>query len=372
MQWNYGNILSYIKDQISIGGSFSSDQEAVLKNLINAKLDILALSFPIDELKVPNYFLQSPADYDTGTISATNASTAITGSGTTWTYKMKGRKIRINDGLDYYIVKDVASTTSITLDRKYLGDTASGLSYTIFENGLDLPINYNWIKGVFIFNSRWKPLTSKTWDWIESLDIGLTHTGTPEDYAETGRKTVREPYTGTLTADAGSSTTITDSALLSDEDDYYNDWTLVNETAGGTSRISDYDGSSKIITLQEAITGQAAGDKYYIFSDFKQLVLYRRYTEEKNVLIKYYKKHSLLINDYDVPEVPDDFLNWLTGAVLEVWYGKDELARKWAAVRQGEENKLKGKYNKKIDEQQKQGAREITAGKRLMSFEVSD
>jgi hypothetical protein len=64
-------------------------------------------------------------DYSTGTITATNASTTITGSGTTFTAAMVGRSIKLPDGL-WYDVASYSSATSIAVTYAFQGTTAAG------------------------------------------------------------------------------------------------------------------------------------------------------------------------------------------------------------------------------------------------------
>jgi hypothetical protein len=73
------------------------------------------------------------ADYTTGTISLTNGSATVTGSGTTFTSEMVGRYLKSNNEGIWYKILSFTSATSITLDRTYQGATASNLSYTIAE-----------------------------------------------------------------------------------------------------------------------------------------------------------------------------------------------------------------------------------------------
>lgn len=70
-------------------------------------------------------------DYTTGTATATNGSSTITGSGTTWTSAMVGRYIKITDY--WYKITAVGSTTSLTIQGEFGEDTVSGASYTIAE-----------------------------------------------------------------------------------------------------------------------------------------------------------------------------------------------------------------------------------------------
>lgn len=72
------------------------------------------------------------ADYTTGTATATLASTAIVGVGTTFTAGMVGRYIKFTsgDGL-WYEIGTFTSTTSIGLVAPYEGVTAAGSAFTI-------------------------------------------------------------------------------------------------------------------------------------------------------------------------------------------------------------------------------------------------
>jgi len=83
--------------------------------------------------------------YTTGTISVTNGSATVTGSGTSWYTSathypawgsddaQAGRSITIDSVA--YTIKSVDSATQITLTANYAGSTASGLSYSIGTAG---------------------------------------------------------------------------------------------------------------------------------------------------------------------------------------------------------------------------------------------
>lgn len=67
----------------------------------------------------------------TGTISATNGSTSITGSGTTFTADWNGRPMYIGTGGPFGAAFTFVSTTAGTLASAYTGSTASGLTFTV-------------------------------------------------------------------------------------------------------------------------------------------------------------------------------------------------------------------------------------------------
>src|SRR3990167_3310736 len=79
-------------------------------------------------------FFTTVAPYETGTVTATAESTTITGSGTTFTAAMVGRKIRIGSDQAYYRIKTFTSTTEVILEAPYGGTTVSGETYSIYKD----------------------------------------------------------------------------------------------------------------------------------------------------------------------------------------------------------------------------------------------
>jgi len=82
---------------------------------------------------IKKYRGSTNSDYTTGTISVTNDSATVTGSGTSWntsTNAEVGQYIELPDG-KWYKITAVGSDTSITIEVSYQGATDSGESYTI-------------------------------------------------------------------------------------------------------------------------------------------------------------------------------------------------------------------------------------------------
>lgn len=75
------------------------------------------------------------ADYTTGTLTATNGSATIEGSGTTWTAAMVGRWIKLPDNYWYYITARTDNDT-ITVTPTYSGVTTAGATYVLGEKSL--------------------------------------------------------------------------------------------------------------------------------------------------------------------------------------------------------------------------------------------
>lgn len=82
---------------------------------------------------IQKYNGSTNANYTTGTISVTNGSPTIAGSGTAWsttTNAEVGEYIKLPDG-KWYKITAIGSATSITIEVNYQGSTLSGQSYTI-------------------------------------------------------------------------------------------------------------------------------------------------------------------------------------------------------------------------------------------------
>jgi hypothetical protein len=87
------------------------------------------------------YDPQSTSDYTTGTVSVTNGSATVTGSGTTFVAGDVGKIFRLQSATvardQLYLISGYVSATQITLSRAYTGTTASSQAYKINRAWLD-------------------------------------------------------------------------------------------------------------------------------------------------------------------------------------------------------------------------------------------
>lgn len=82
---------------------------------------------------IQKYGGSTNSNYTTGTISVTNGSPTVTGSGTSWsttTNAEAGEYIKLPDS-KWYKILSIGSDTSITIEISYQGSTLAGQSYTI-------------------------------------------------------------------------------------------------------------------------------------------------------------------------------------------------------------------------------------------------
>jgi hypothetical protein len=88
--------------------------------------------------------------YSTGTVSITQGSTTLTGSGTAWNTNnawgvktaRKYGKLVLNGGLENYEVSSVVSDTEITLASRFTQDDLSAATYQYFEDEYDLAADF--------------------------------------------------------------------------------------------------------------------------------------------------------------------------------------------------------------------------------------
>lgn len=91
----------------------------------------------------PKHVELTQDDYTTGTITVTEGSQAVTGSGTTFTSKMVGQYLQVTDGTDgnWYRVSEFSSATSLTLENYYQGTSGGSKAYRIGQ-AIDFPEEY--------------------------------------------------------------------------------------------------------------------------------------------------------------------------------------------------------------------------------------
>lgn len=94
--------------------------------------------------------LQTEAEYATGTLSATNGLTLISGSGTDWAAGHTGRMLRVAEQPQFYGFTQT-SATAATLERAYEDDTVSGAAYRINRNVYTLPADVRKVVSVQSF-----------------------------------------------------------------------------------------------------------------------------------------------------------------------------------------------------------------------------
>jgi len=127
--------------------------------------------------------LTTVAPYSTGTVTVTNGSKTVTGSGTNWTLAMAGRQFRIDSAHAYYEIDTIDSATQLTLKYAYGGDSGSGKSYKIFQNIYSLASDVKEISSI-VYNYL---MRQKDAYFLDRYDAERSSTGVPEWWIYRGR-----------------------------------------------------------------------------------------------------------------------------------------------------------------------------------------
>lgn len=75
-----------------------------------------------------------PDAYSTGTVSLSNGSTTVVGTGTNWTLEMAGRQFRSGFSFPIYTIASVTDPTHLELDLSWGGKDLPNVGYQIFQS----------------------------------------------------------------------------------------------------------------------------------------------------------------------------------------------------------------------------------------------
>lgn len=127
-------------------------------------------------------YLDVPAVYQTGTISISNASATLTGSGTAWqTAGVDSDWVVIINSVEYP-VSSVGGETSITLGTNYVGsDIAAGTTYTAYKRQFSLASDVERLYRVWNLTNQ-RRMYAKTAMAREDSVVYSASTGTPTQY----------------------------------------------------------------------------------------------------------------------------------------------------------------------------------------------
>lgn len=121
------------------------------------------------------------AIYETGTVTATNASADVVGVGTSFTDGMVGMFFQIKGVSRVYIIESVTDATNLVLTENYGGTTATGTAYAIYGEDSILFYTYIGLTGILYPESvpqgavqYWLPVSKD--DGQPGIGLGLVRT----------------------------------------------------------------------------------------------------------------------------------------------------------------------------------------------------
>jgi hypothetical protein len=126
----------------SKGNSAREDIEVAVKTAISrATEEFLSRDWSFLERYTDRVYIPLAAPYTTGTVTVTQDSKTVTGSGTTFTKDMEGSFIQI-DGGEFYEIRTFTSATVVVLTIPYQSDSGSALTFSVYKRFYPLPLDF--------------------------------------------------------------------------------------------------------------------------------------------------------------------------------------------------------------------------------------
>ena len=317
------------------------DLQTAVQNMsiVTSQLTLIqqALQFSLNrvsqEFEFPYYLnskgvITTTAPYTTGKVTSVNGSPTIVGVSTVWTSAMVGLKFQIQGDQGHYYILAVNSPTNITLSVPYQGTAQTGATYNIYKDEYKLASDvqsYNTL--VQIQNSI--PMVGIAPSRFDQTFPTQSNFDSP--YLEMMEGTALDVYsTGTVT------TTNLSTALVGAG----TNWT----TAEGLGRMSNiiisgnrYTVQSVVsdtsITLYESAIGSLAGSSYQALLRNYKTQVFPIPANVQSLYYRYYRMPDIMVNPYDVPDLPNDW-HWLIviGALAWIYLQKGDVSKAYTVA----------------------------------------
>lgn len=145
------------------------------------------------------FTIQTEAQYNTGTLTATNASTSVAGASTVWVTSWvtapSQRRIVISGRNEPYDVSAIGSATALTLADSFIGDTDSDLTYTMFRDTYPLPTDCGVERLVVIYDMdlRFRLINFNQPKFLAVRSVNPTLVSIPECFSIIGQTAETTP-----------------------------------------------------------------------------------------------------------------------------------------------------------------------------------
>jgi len=302
-----------------------TQKDILVQHSIQRALDLWAQDWSHPYL-MQDAFITTVAPNTTGTASITNASTAVVGTGTSWTTALEGRKIRFNGENAYYRILTVTDTTNLVLEVPYQGDTDATATLNIYKDEYRLPAdlaNYRLPRQI----ENGIPLFDIDPDVFDLLDARTTSEGDPFISSLIG--SLKDEYTtGTVEATQGTSI-LTGTGTSWDTVEGLGRGTRI--TQGTTVFTVKSVDSAMQITIYETFTATiSALATYTVHLNNYRLLLKDIPQSAQNVYFRYQRIPAPLENVQDLPDMPEQDQWFLIDAgTAWVWASKDKEHSRW-------------------------------------------
>lgn len=262
--------------------------------------------------------------YNTGTLSVTQGSRTVTGSGTTWLtgQTFNSSKILLPDGA-YYKIASVVSDTSLVMTQPYQGVTLSGKTYQIWQDEYRLYPEVLTLAGFVDY--QWQATMDESWprNMKQSYPVPVNNE-IPTVYTVIGRQGSTVSYTtGTVTG------TINDNFLTGGSTSWLANLEPGMEVTTGTNvyhikRVI----SDTSIELYQRLVVAVTNSAYSAKAKNSLIVRFREPASQRIVHYWYWAKDYPFINDTDEDWIAETFPRVIINGIAYFDYvDKNDVAR---------------------------------------------
>jgi len=310
---NFSTIYTRIEDITNV-----TSQRDLIKDAIQWGLDELT-SHDLDYLTTEAFFT-TVAPYTTGTVDATNGSKTVTGTGTTFTAGMVGRKIRIAGQDAHYRIAAFVGVTEVTLEAPYQNDSVTDETFSIYKDEYKLRANVD----VYKILRQIEDNVSLVSGEVSAFDIynpSPTGEGTPHYEISIGTK-LDEYTTGTLAGTVGAKVFTGTNTVWSTLEGFSNGSRMTVGTSTYTVKSVD---SNTQVTVYESIETTVTAQTYTAHLDNPIIQLSDIPDSAENIYYRYQRIPFPLIGDTDIPDLPEKYHKLLvTYGMAWAWLTKDK------------------------------------------------
>lgn len=154
MPLTFDQLKTEVATIIGTGARSGDVMRTSIGRWINQACRRIAYAYPWDQRR-DEQRIATVGSYTTGTATFTLGSTTVTGSGTTWTSDMVGRKIALAVGSPYYRIATRVSDTEITIADAYAETTAAASTYSIYQDEYNLAATTHSIENAQVMRESW-------------------------------------------------------------------------------------------------------------------------------------------------------------------------------------------------------------------------
>lgn len=296
-------------------------KRAMIKDAIQRGLD-MATSAELPYL-MEETFITTIAPHTTGNVDVTNASKTVSGGATSpvFTAAMVGRKIRVAGETAYYRIAAFVSSTEITLQVPYQGDTDTDQEYSLYQDEYRLPADLDTYKIMRQIENGIALISAES-TVFDILQPSPQSEGKPAVDILSGSKL--DTYsTGTVAISANTSV-ITGSSSV---------WTDVQGLGRGSRitvssivyTVKSVDSDTQITIYETVSAAVSAGTSYSVSLDNLIIQFFQIPDAADNIYFRYQRIPFPLVGDSDVPDLPEKYHHILvTAGLIWAWMTKDK------------------------------------------------